>query len=271
MTVLMKDAVNSLSVSARRAWDTGELSETLFADDTLLISSSGPHLESYMAAVEKHGADYGLQIHWGKVHLVPVSTQQPVHAPNGTVIAAQTSMIYLGATVHGSGRFGSEVARKIGHATADFNQLLSVWRQTSLSVQRKFKLFESLVLSKLLYGVASAWLLKADLRRLDGFHARCLRKLLKVKAAFISRISNERVRQMAGVQPLSSRVDGQQQKLLQQVLNDPDKAILRDAAFQQGSNRPLTDRFIRRVGRPRQNWTDQVLKAALLKRELANE
>ena len=115
-------------------------------------------------------------------------------------------------------------------------------------------------MSKLRFGVAAAWLLKADLRRLGGFHANCLRLMLGIKCAYISRISNNRVREIAGVRMFSESVTAIQVKLLRQVLRDPSKAVLRDAAFQKGSLTPLTDAFVRRIGRLRQNWTDEVGK-----------
>ena len=63
MTALMTDAKSALSEPAKEACHRGELEDTLFADDTLLISRYGPHLEEYMAAVERTSLDYGLQIH----------------------------------------------------------------------------------------------------------------------------------------------------------------------------------------------------------------
>ena len=73
-----------------------------------------------------------------------------------------------------------EVARKIGAATADFHALDKVWKHSCISRARKLELYVSLIESKLRYALSSAWLLKADLRRLDGFQARCLRKILGV-------------------------------------------------------------------------------------------
>ena len=54
MTVLMHDARSMLSHAASHACTKGELEEVLFADDTLLISCCGSHLEEYMAAVAPH-------------------------------------------------------------------------------------------------------------------------------------------------------------------------------------------------------------------------
>ena len=164
MTVLMTDARDSLSQAAKNAVTAGSLEDVLFADDTLLISQTGRHLEEFMTAVTGCGSHYGLQVHWGKVHYVPVCTRQAVRAPDGQLIPPQDSMMYLGATIHGSGRFGCGVARKIGSARSDFRTLQTVWNHASVSRHRKVQLLDSLIQSKLLYATASAWLLKADLR-----------------------------------------------------------------------------------------------------------
>ena len=56
-----------LSEEAKLAVSNSSLEDVLFADDTLLLSTSAKHIEEYMAAVEHCGNLYGLQIHWGKV------------------------------------------------------------------------------------------------------------------------------------------------------------------------------------------------------------
>ena len=72
--------------------------------------------------------------------------------------------------------------RKLGAARADFKALDKVWSRASLPMRRKLEVFSAYISSKLRYAVASAWLWKADLRRLDGFQAGCLRKMLGIKA-----------------------------------------------------------------------------------------
>ena len=84
MSVLMADACEDLSEEAKAVRNTGKSEDAVSADDTLLISSSGAHLEELMTAVVNRGAQYGLQIHWDKVVLVPVRAQQAVHRPDGT-------------------------------------------------------------------------------------------------------------------------------------------------------------------------------------------
>ena len=49
MTVLMADAVEILPSRARAAYETGDLSDLVYADDTLLLGVSTEHIESFPA------------------------------------------------------------------------------------------------------------------------------------------------------------------------------------------------------------------------------
>ena len=94
-------------------------------------------------------------------------------------------MVYLGAALHKDGRAYAEVGRRIGAAAAaDLKKLAAVWKHSSLNVARKVELHNSMVMSKLCYALASLWLTKSDLRRLDGFQANCLRTILKIPLAY---------------------------------------------------------------------------------------
>ena len=156
MTVLMSDARSMVSADAKRACEKGQLKEVLFADDALLIGANGSHVEEYMTAVTHCGKHYGLQVHWGKVHLVPVCTEQNVRNPSGDRMIAQDSLVHLGSTIHNNGHFGCEVSRKIGISTAAYKSLEIVWKHALVPGGRKIALFDSLIQSKLRYAVASA-------------------------------------------------------------------------------------------------------------------
>ena len=193
-----------------------------------------------------------------------VGANLPLSVPNGDRIQPVDSMLYLGATVHRNGKFSCELARKIGQASGAYKACTAVWKNRMITMRRKLELLESLVLSKLRYGVACAWLSKSDLRRLDGFHANCLRRLLKIPSAYVSRVSNNRVREIAGQQQLSKSIQTSQLQFLGQVLTNPAKKQLKEAAFHHGDvMTPTTAAFVRRVGRPRQTWTEQVVKVAM--------
>ena len=213
-----------------------------------------------MKAVEKMGMDCGLQIHWGKAHFVPVCTEADIKTTSGDIIKREASMLFLDSTVHADGKFGCKISWKLGIANAEYNSLRQVWT-SSLPMNRKVYLFEALIISKLSYGVASARLAEADLRRMDVFQASCLRKMLRIKPSFISRVSNATVRELARQPPLSQLIRTSQLKLMHKVLNNQQKLELRRAAFHRHTMTSTTDAFVRRIGRPRQNWTEEILKA----------
>ena len=100
------------------------------------------------------------------------------------------------------------------------------------------------------------------LRTTDGFQARCLRKILKVPAAFISRVSNEAVRRQAAKKNLSSELLKQQLQTFGSTAirwNDP----LRESIFVRGTITLIETQGVRRQGRPRHTWADQIKREAV--------
>ena len=122
-------------------------------------------------------------MHWGKTQVISVGTNEQIQAADGTPIVAASSMVYLGGLITDDGQIDSELSRRIGFAAADFKRLRQLWGHADVSRQKKLQFFSALVVSKLAYGLCTAWLTKARQRKLDGFHARCLRRILKIPAA----------------------------------------------------------------------------------------
>ena len=127
-----------------------------------------------------------------------------------------------------------------------------------MTKQRKLEIFDACVLSKLRYGIASAGLLKADLRRLDGFQARCLRTMLGIKHSYISRICNKEVLARAGQALFTKQLLKQQLKLFRKISCLSDEHFLRELTFCPGSLRAATDRYVRKRGRPRNEWATKL-------------
>ena len=141
--------------------------------------------------------------------------------------------------------------------------LQKVWGHSTLSRKRKLKLYESLIESKLLYGLPCGCLNVADRRRLDGFQARCLRQILKVPPAYYSRISNAAVLRQATLTKASTLLLRRQLAILGRILRCTSDSPLRTTSFIGGTLVPATSQFVRRVGRPRREWIPSVLEAAL--------
>ena len=114
-----------------------------------------------------------------------------------------------------------------------------------------------------MYGLAAGIYTKAELRRLDGFQAKCLRSILKIPPSQFSRVSNETVREKAGWKRASKLLREQQLIYLGKVVRDSPDSVLQTVSFTPGTLQPTTSRYIRGIGRPRKEWMAGVLPDAL--------
>jgi sorting nexin-29 len=261
MTILMEDAYKSLPPDAKVAADAGSLYDILYADDTLLVSTCSSYVQMLASAVEQAGARYGMSLHWGKTQALTVGTETKLRRPDGTIIANDGSLVYLGGLLTGDGRVDSELSRRLGLAAGEYRKLRTLWGHASLSVQDKLLCYHSFVISKLVYGLSTLWPVKIQRRRLDGFYAIGLRRVLRIPAAFISRVSNKTIFEKAGVRPLSEQLLKRQLVLLGDVAGLPAGDPLRRNTFIGSSLTPSVAHYVRKVGRPKQNWTEEIMKA----------
>ena len=121
--MLVKDAVPSLSPAAATAYDKMDLSHVLFADDTLVMGVNVNHLSELAEKIEAAGAEYGLQLHWGKVQLVQAGRITGLKPSNGIDVEAKSSMEYLGSLVHKDGWAVSGISRRVGMCAKLFRDL----------------------------------------------------------------------------------------------------------------------------------------------------
>ena len=173
MSVLMSDAVSSLGSALQTAYGHGSLDAVPHADDTLLVGTSQQHVQDLLDAVAKADRNYGLELHSSMFQLLRIGGAYHLKAPDGSIISPTQVMTYLGATIYSDGGFKRELNRRLGAAWAEYSKLERLWNHTALSKERKIQVYNAIVISRLLYGLSSAWLNVAEIRRLNGFQCRC--------------------------------------------------------------------------------------------------
>ena len=102
----------------------------------------------------------------------------------------------------------------------------------------------------------------AEQRRIDAFQNYCLRQILRIPSAYISRVSNAEVLRRSGQVLLSKAILKSQLELLGHIALLPETDPLRAATFHRSGFRPSSMIFVRKRGRPRHNWTEQLLQLA---------
>ena len=134
---------------------------------------------------------------------MPINCESHLHDPDGKLITSKSCLKYLGVNLHADASIDAELNQKLGLASQDFKILNQVWQHSNISKYFKYTICMSYIVAKLLYGLDSAWLSSALQRKLDGFQAKCLRRILKISPAFISRVSNKYIRNQFKALPLS--------------------------------------------------------------------
>ena len=124
-------------------------------------------------------------------------------------------------------------------------------------------IFDACVVSKILYGLESLFLLQADRTKLDGFYAKCLRKISGIQHSMISRVSNKEVLQSFPTTPLSEQLLARQVRLYGKLVAESPSSLIRQVSLGPHGCRPKTWSSKRRVGRPRLQWTHCVYAVAL--------
>ena len=79
-----------------------------------------------------------------------VNTPAPVKV-NGTEIRQADKFTYLGSIIKPEGGTKEDIHSRLGKARNVFREMNNVWRSTQYSTNTKLKLYQSCVLSKLLY------------------------------------------------------------------------------------------------------------------------
>ena len=121
-----------------------------------------------------------------------------------------------------------------------------------MSIIRKLEIFDVCVVFRLLYGLQTCWLGAAELSRLDAFHVRCFRRILKILPSHISRIPNDVVYGYAGRRLLRYKLLEYQLALFGYVARLPNADAVRLALLRQGDVRPAQFNFKKQGGQKHQ-------------------
>ena len=213
--------------------------------------------------IRRCGRTYGLSFNAGKLESMFFNCAGELFNARGESIPHKETLKYLGALLSADGRCSSEISRRLGAARAEFDLLKQCWQHTRVSTEAKIKLYNSLVLSKVLYGLESLVFKSSDGRRINGFHAACCKKILRISPAYVSRVSNKFVLEELGVRPLTTLILSRQLKFFGSLARRRDDDPARLLLFRPGTVH-LVEPSHRRQGRPRKSWKYETSKHAAL-------
>jgi len=155
---------------------------------------------------------------------------------------------YLGSRLSTNGNCDKDYQIRIGKASSVFGRLQDVWRNKYISLKVRVRLYETLIMSTMLYS-AELWPLTIpQKKRLDAAHHKFQRRLLGK-----DKVHNEIIRNQTKLQRTDLSIKERRLRWLGHVLRMEDDRIPKQA-----TQRQMDSYTRRRAGRLRLNWIDTV-------------
>ena len=213
---IMKETVKNQDNGIRWKF-TSKLDDLDFADDIALLSSTKNHIQTKTDRLVKHSARIGLKANQNKCKVIRMNGNNTEKVNiNGDPVEDVTQFEYLGAFISTDGGGTKDLGNRIGKARATFNRLKNIWQASNIRMKTKLKLYKTLVIPVLMYGSETWKINKIDNQRLDVFHSRCLRRILKIK--WEDRISNEEIMERTGMSRMSAQVQRKKWRYIGHIL-----------------------------------------------------
>ena len=160
---------------------TTVLEDIDFADDLALLSSTKTHIQKKVDRLNKHSKAIGMKTSIKKTKLMRNNAKDQIPVSiDGKDVEDVDSFTYLGAIVNKTGGAEQDITARVGKARSSFNKLTKVWKSSQYGIRTKTRIFNSNVLTVLLYGSETWRMTERDEDKLDSFQHKCLRKILKI-------------------------------------------------------------------------------------------
>ena len=200
-----------------RRYPAETINDLDFADDIALLESSNIGAQTQLTKTAESAAQLGLVISVAKTEYMTFncSPQPPLHV-YGEPIKHVTNFKYLGSMMASS---TSDLARRKALAWTAFWKLERLWRNTTIPIGTKVKLFNTTCVTVLLYGCES-WVITNDMEsKINAFATSCYRVMLNIKR--LDFVSNFRIYAITDTQPFIMLVRQRQLRFLGHILRMP--------------------------------------------------
>ena len=144
----------------------------------------------------------------------------------GTNVEVVEDFCYLGSYLSRTANCDKECIR-IGKAASVFERLINIWKSKNISLAVKIRLYESLVISTLLYGAESWPLSVTQMKTLEAAHHKFQRRLLGI--TWRDKVRNEDIRKKTGSRKLEDIIKERRLRWLGHVLRMDNSRTARQA------------------------------------------
>ena len=251
---------NQARLKAKTKVDCISVRDLLFADDCALNAKSEEDMQASMNLFSNACSNFGLTISTAKTEVLYQPAPGSEYTPpeilcNGKQLPATEAFIYLGSTLSRQANIDKEIARRLAKASVSFGSLRAkVWEKSGISVTTKLNVYKAVVLPSLLYGCETWTVYARHAKKLNSFHMRCLRSILRIK--WEDKVPDTEVLEKAKAESVFSLLKRAQLRWAGHVFRMEDSRIPKQLLYSE-----LADGS-RKRGRPKLRYKD-TLKASL--------
>jgi len=189
---IMRRAMNGPNMGIK--WtDSSRLTDLDFADDLSLLAETRDILQEMTTNLQMEAEKVGVKI---SAEITKVMQIGGGRTPNPITVGLQNvddveRFTYIGSVMTEDGGAEADVNCRVGKAASVFQCLRLIWTSCVVNTATKIWLYNSIVVSVASYA-SETWKMTARIEhKLNVFHQRCLRKILKV--TYKDHITNEEI------------------------------------------------------------------------------
>lgn len=175
---------------------TSMLEDLEFADDIALLSGNPDNLQKKTEDLSKYAKQVGLNINKKKTKTMQLVPSPPTITLENEALEEVDDFTYLGSTISKNNATSKDISNRLQKANISFHQLNKTWKSRNISLKTKIMIYNSNVLSILLYGAECWRTTLKDNQRLSGFHTKSLRKICRIY--WPNKISNDALYKTTG-------------------------------------------------------------------------
>ena len=160
--------------------------ELLYADDADFVAHTEEDMQSIMDLFSTACSHFGLTISLTKTKVMFTPPPgSPYIEPNifvqGTRLEVVDTFTYLGSSVARNGSLDSEIHLRIEKASKCFGKLEKrLWADRGITTRTKLSVYNSCVLTTLLYSSETWTTYRRHIKELERFHQKCIRRILNI-------------------------------------------------------------------------------------------
>ena len=129
-------------------------------------------VEIVLHRIKAESHKYALKLNQGKCIHIQMNAIHRIHFRQGNTVPIQTQADYLGGKNKNTGDHKPELQHRITATWKTVRRLDLLWGRSRASIKWKVRVHDAVVVAKLMYGLISIPLSKADANKVDAFQMR---------------------------------------------------------------------------------------------------